>query len=391
MQNQTDVSPSHLSDADLIARVKSLAARERDATAQLIAHLAELDARGLYLKAGYGSLFVYCRDALAHSEHEAYLRIEAARASRRFPVILDLLATGAVNLTAVKLLAPHLTADNHRAVLESARGKRKTEVEEIVARLAPRPDAPTIVRKLPLRVAPPLAAASPASSVPAGAPAVAAAVAPIAVAPEPASAPTPARPAVTTPLAPDRYQLQLTIGAETLAKLRLAQDMLSHAIPSGDTAAILDRALTALLVELARKRFAATEKARPGRATAEGSRHIPAEVKRTVWLRDLGRCAFVGDGGRRCQERRFLEFHHLRPYAVGGEATVANCSLRCRVHNGHEARVFFARDADAGAGAVPGDGYALPGATHAKTVGHSELGLDRVLVARSGRQSTAAR
>ena len=128
--------------------------------------------------------------------------------------------------------------------------------------------------------------------------------------------------------------------------------MLSHAIPSGDEAAILDRALTALLAELARRRFAATENARPGRTTAEGSRHIPAEVKRAVWVRDLGRCAFVGDGGCRCQERRFLEFHHVKPYAVGGEATVANCGLRCRGHNGYEAKVFFARDSDDGAGAV---------------------------------------
>jgi hypothetical protein len=163
--------------------------------------------------------------------------------------------------------------------------------------------------------------------------------------------PQPPRPALTAPLAPDRYRLQLTIGAETLAKLRLAQELLSHAVAAGDDATILDRALTALLTELARKRFAATEKAGPGRPTADGSRHIPAEVKRAVWLRDLGRCAFVGTGGRRCEERRFLEFHHIKPYAVGGEGTVGNTALRCRAHNAHEARVFFG-DRDHGAGTL---------------------------------------
>jgi len=276
-------------------------------------------------------------------------------------VILEMLATGALNLTSVKLLAPHLTADNHKSVLESARSKRKIEVEAIAARLAPRPDVPTIVRKLPVSEVPAPVAAAPPTSPIADAPAVAAAVPSPAIAPAPASVPAPAspRPAVTTPLAPDRYKLQLTIGGETLAKLRLAEDMLSHAIPSGDTAALLDRALTALLGELARKRFAATERARPGRPTAEGSRHIPAQVKRSVWLRDLGRCAFVGDGGRRCQERRFLEFHHLTPFAVGGEATVEKIALRCRSHNAYEAKLFFARDAEAGAGSVrePGAQY----------------------------------
>ena len=61
-----------------------------------------------------------------------------------------------------------------------------------------------------------------------------------------------------TALSPDRYKLQLTIGGDTLEKLRLAKDMLGHAIPSGDEAAILDRALTVLLVELAKKKFADT-------------------------------------------------------------------------------------------------------------------------------------
>src|SRR5206468_1331840 len=149
MQNDILASLSRLSDAQLVAQVKSLVARERDATAQIVAHLAELDTREVHLREGYTSLFVYCRDALGLSEWEAYNRIEVARAARRFPVILDMLADGSVNLTTVKLLASHLTPANHRDVLESARGKRKPEVEEIVARLSPRPDVPPSVRRLP--------------------------------------------------------------------------------------------------------------------------------------------------------------------------------------------------------------------------------------------------
>jgi hypothetical protein len=64
-------SLKQLSDDELEARVKSLAARERGDTAELVAHLAELDTRDLHLRSGYGSLFAYCRDALHLSEHEA--------------------------------------------------------------------------------------------------------------------------------------------------------------------------------------------------------------------------------------------------------------------------------------------------------------------------------
>jgi len=152
--------------------LKGLVARDHDLTAQIVAHLAELDTRDVFLREGYGSLFVYCRDALGLSEWEAYNRIEVARAARRFPVILDMLAEGSVNLTAVRLLAPHLTPTNHRGVLDSARGKRKPEVEEIVARFSPQPDVAASVRRLPTSrpASVPLAAPGPASASRAAAP-----------------------------------------------------------------------------------------------------------------------------------------------------------------------------------------------------------------------------
>jgi len=168
-----------------------------------------------------------------------------------------------------------------------------------------------------------------------------------------------------TPLALERYRFQVTIAGSTLEKLRLAKDMLRHAIPTGDEARILDRAFDALLVELARAKFAAT--ANPGSPRPGGgdSRHVPAEVKRAVWLRDLGRCAFVAADGRRCGERAFVEFHHVRPYAVGGPSTVENVQLRCRRHNGYEARVFFAaaRQRDDEQAREPAGPYTMPGAS----------------------------
>ena len=209
-----------------LRRLERLVARDHDLTAQIVAHLAELDTRDVFLREGYGSLFVYCRDALGLSEWESYNRIEVARAARRFPVILDLLAEGSVNLTAVWLLAPHLTPGNHREVLGSARGKRKPEVEEIVARLSPRPDVPASIRRLPTSrpASVPLAAPEPASASPAATPVCDA----DALIPVPPAHPLPVGPVAVTPLSPDRYKLQLTIGGDTLEKLRLAKDMLGR-------------------------------------------------------------------------------------------------------------------------------------------------------------------
>jgi hypothetical protein len=142
-------------------------------------------------------------------------------------------------------------------------------------------------------------------------------------------------------LAPDMYKIAFTARAETRQKLQKAQDLLRHQIPDGDPAEIFDRALSALLDVLGRKKVGASVRPRPGSAPARGSRHVPAEVRRAVWRRDGGCCAFVAKGGRRCADPGFLEFHHEVPYAVGGEATLRNISLRCRAHNGYEAWIDF--------------------------------------------------
>ena len=129
---------ARLSDDALLARLEQLALRGRETCAELIAHLAELAGRRSHLGAGTGSLFGYCREVLKLSEHAAYHRIEAAHVARAFPVVIDLLSSGSVNLTTVALLRPVLTPENHRAVLDEASGRSKDEVKEIVARLRPR-------------------------------------------------------------------------------------------------------------------------------------------------------------------------------------------------------------------------------------------------------------
>src|SRR6266545_7594715 len=88
---------SSLSDHDLLDRIAALAGKEREASAELVAHLAALDERpSLYAARGFGSLFNYCTQALRLSEDAACNRIEAARACRRFPLILELLASGSL-------------------------------------------------------------------------------------------------------------------------------------------------------------------------------------------------------------------------------------------------------------------------------------------------------
>src|SRR5262249_48406618 len=155
----------------------------------------------------------------------------------------------------------------------------------------------------------------------------------------------PTRRPLVAPLSQGRYEVRFTASAETREKLALARDLLRHAVPSGDLGEIIDRALTLLVEDLARQKVAATKRPRVSRGTRPGSRDIAAKVQRAVSLRDRGRCAYVSKEGRRCDARAFLEFHHLEPYGVGGEATVANIELRCKAHNQYEAELFYGRPA----------------------------------------------
>lgn len=329
----TSTTLGDLTDREVLARVHDAVRGERVATTQLIAALIELDARRLYLGEGCSSLFTYCTQVLRLSEHAAYNRIEAARAARRFPVILELVETAAVTLTTVRLLAPHLTDANHRDVLERARHKSKRDVEFLVAKLSPRPDVPSMVRRLP--PAPPISKTAPAPPPQER------------VTPEvsvridtPLHAQRAPKPADVKPLAPERYKIQVTVSRETYDKLRRAQDLMRHSVPNGDPAIILERALELLVEDLERTRIGKTAHPRASRATKPDSRHIPAAVKRTVWQRDDGRCAFNGPYGR-CTETGFLEYHHVVPFASGGRTSPSNLELRCRGHNQYEAELWF--------------------------------------------------
>lgn len=320
---------SNLTNDQLLTETSRLAANERGATVALIGAIAEVDSRRLYLGEGCSSLFTYCTRLLHLSEHAAYGRIEAARAARRFPLILELLGDGSVTLTSISLLVPHLTHENHARVLGEARHKSKREVEQQVAALRPQPSVPSVIRRLPER----------SPSVQPGGPTAARAVEDEGGNARAITSPPVPRP-IVKPLAPELFKIQFTVSRETHDKLRRAQDLLRHSIPNGDPAAIFERALTLLLADIERRKFATAARPRTDRPAGGTSRHIPASVKRAVWKRDAGQCAFVGTRGR-CEERGFLEFHHVEPYAAGGATTVENLELRCRAHNAHEAELFF--------------------------------------------------
>ena len=333
----TIIDLARVSDDELVDEMRRLVASEQRATARLVACLAELDKRRLYLPLGYTSLFRYCTDALRLSEDATFTRIEAARAARRFPCLVDLMAAGDLTLTAVRLLAPHLTPENHVSLVQDARHKGMKEIQLLIARHKPLPPVPSTIRKLP-DPKPPVAAA--AQTATANVPT------PARLSPDAHVPPSPARRTIIVPLSEATYKLQFTIRKDAHDKLRRLQSLLRHQIPKGDAGLIFERAMDALLADVLKRKSGAVERPRRREVMCSNlsSRHVLAHIRRAVWTRDGGACAFTASGGRRCGEEGRLEYHHVVPYAAGGKTTLENIELRCRAHNRYEAEEYFGRD-----------------------------------------------
>jgi hypothetical protein len=276
---------SELSDDVLHSEVKRLAGRANTLLAELLAHLAEIEARGVHRERACASLYAYCVYELRMSEDEAQRRCRAARLARQFPALLAMLAEASIHLTGILLIGPHLTPDNQDQLLARVRFRTKREIERFVAEFAPAPDAPARIEPLhraselreqtidalaPARTRTTWAAyvralAGPIREMRAG---VGAGEAPPPALPEsnaelsdrprgsdPADA-VPAPPlAARTPPANSgpRYRIQFTADQAFVDLLEQARDLLQHAVPERDLVEVQRRALQALVKKLREK------------------------------------------------------------------------------------------------------------------------------------------
>lgn len=328
---------SSLTNEELILSLKSLVGDERGGLVSILKHLSEFERRQLAEKKSYPSLFDYCVRELRYAQGEAFRRIRAARAADKYRVIYPMIERGALNLTTVALLEPHLKWENYRRLIRASIGLGAREVEALVASLYPVAAAPVErVRILTVAVpAPPVqtedlfAAAVPGPTR-------------IAAAPPPAVAVSTAPIAAIVPAAQTVRRVHFSFtGDETLLRdVERAKELSRHKWPAGKLEDVFAGAVKALLEKIdPDKRRRRRERVRKLAAGAR-SRKIPAAIREEVWNRDGGRCVYA-TGGRVCGARAGLEFDHVRPWALGGSSDAANLRLLCRTHNDLEARRAF--------------------------------------------------
>jgi 5-methylcytosine-specific restriction endonuclease McrA len=289
---------------------------------------------------------------LGLSKGAAFYRKTAAELVQRFPEIAAPLRDGRLCLTVVCELAKVLAPENRDEVLPRFFRLSKEEARELVAELRPleRPPLREVVTAVRAPAAPPTPAPPKTVAAPdLGLPAISATFAALgfpanhldAKVPAPVvNAPTSRqdRPAFA-PLTAELRRMHLTVSKRFEGKVAAARDALSHVHPGASTEEVLEAALD-LLLEQAAKRRGIVERPRKAARPAKPA-HIPAAVKRAVWLRDGGRCQFRLSSGESCGSTHQLEYDHIEPLALGGASTVENTRLCCRPHNQIAARRVF--------------------------------------------------
>jgi hypothetical protein len=251
---------SLLSDSELLARMAVLVMHERAGTADVIEHLVEVDRRDLYLAQACSSLTAYCRERLGYSEDEASKRVRVARAVRAIPEMLDELRAGRIHLTGLFVVSHYATAANAGELLAEARGKTRRELERVLAARFPKADVAE-------RITPQVAGDG---AVPVGSGDL-----------------FQGKSGRMEALSARSFAVQFTASVELHAKIERAKELLSHSIPDGDLARVVERAMDALIAQEERRRMGAGQP-RKRRALREGSRHVPVEIARQVWERDGG-------------------------------------------------------------------------------------------------------
>ncbi|ABS27584.1 HNH endonuclease [Anaeromyxobacter sp. Fw109-5] len=356
------IAPSALDPTLLAQRLRELAGQERDVQVEFLLHLEVFDRRRAYVDAGYPSLWAYCLEVLHLREGAAGRRIQAMRVLRRFPSLEGALRDGRLCISTVQLLGQVLTEENLPDLVARAAYRTKAEVDHLVASLQARTAPRTGLRKLPDRASAASAPALPLATVHAGpaepqeaipAPAAAGGSLPPTVSALP-DVPRPKARAETRAVSESGWSLRVTIDRGCKEDLETLTALLSHKIPDGDLAAVLREAICcaiethgkrkgAVAPQLQRQRKADRDP-RPSAEPAAPTSTIPAIVRREVWKRDGGRCAWVAPDGRRCDSRWQLELDHIQPQALGGPSTVENLRVACKSHNLLHAEQTYGRE-----------------------------------------------
>ncbi len=274
--------------------------------AELLTVLMEMKRRRVFAELNYSGIFDYCERALRLSRAQAYYFKTVADKSEVVPELKEAIDQGELTLSEARRIAPVVTAQNQRHWIDKAKTLPQQQLEKEVTEANPKAHVKEDIR----------------------------------------------------PVAKEVSQLRVPVDNKTHENLSALREILSQ--KRGRAASLAD--VIAWMAEETRERFDPERKAErrvtkvsSGNASSApkidkpGRSPIPARIKHQVVLRQGWQCIYVGADGRRCNQTRWLDFHHISPLARGGRSTPENLRLLCKSHHAFVHRAPFSQPGDSGA------------------------------------------
>lgn len=272
-----------MTNTELETALQNCVRVEREATAEVLRLLREVERRELYLERGCSSLFAYCRKRLGYSEPEAQLRIQAMRLVREVPSALERIESGTLSLSVAALVQSASKGTGlARELVAELSGASKREAESRLAEIFPEQ----------------------------------------------------AKPEKTKPISESAVEIRMTVSREEAEMLERLLDRKAHTNFERSKAKLFVELARAALAKLEGKAREANPKAQeyplqdalPQRPDKVRTRYIPSATRRKIWKRDQGKCQI-------CGTRHALEIDHIKPYCEGGSNEPENLRLLCGAHN----------------------------------------------------------
>jgi 5-methylcytosine-specific restriction endonuclease McrA len=362
------------SDEAILESTQKLVSEERRLTAQLLHHLKEIDRRMIYAKQGFPSLYEFLVSRLGYSSGAAYRRISAMRLLRDFPEIEKKIEDGSMNLStaskvhgffrdAKTITHRNFTPEQKLDILEQVESKTTREVEKILLKIEPEVIPRDRVRQITVELTEIKFIADEVlrrklddirlyisnKYASAGYKEAISEASDIAIqkfetnkVPKIFSARGVRRVSEKTMPSVDKFEFrEPNFGAQSTAPLNNKQSSpvdVKNPVDVENLVGSVENSNNQLIQEY-QKNYSSQEMPQNclGQKVPQNKRSpIPANLRRQVWQKNNGRCAF-----QNCGSRFRLQIDHIIPLAKGGPTKLANLRLLCQTHNLLEAQREF--------------------------------------------------
>lgn len=278
-----------LENEDLLQKTKSLVAEERKMTLEILHHFREIYRRRLYALRGFSSIFQYATLELGYSEASAARRIAAMKLLSEVPEIEEKIETGALSLSTVA--KAHRVFQAEEKANQPFSPQKKKEILESLELKSTREAEIELFKHSSL-------------------------------------SPEVLKPDLIKPITSIHSEIRFVADQVLLDQLELIKGLLSHQHPN--------LSMAELITEMAKISIAKLQPKPPKQdgGAAVPTRYIPANMKRSVYHRDQGKCQYVDPKtGKKCESRYQVQYDHIVPFAQGGLTSVDNLQILCATHN----------------------------------------------------------